>query len=92
MNPAPPDTTEKRNLGMRALLMILMAMAYHLASAMLLFVALIQWVLALISGAPNERLLAFGRGLGRYLGQIADFGSFATEELPFPFADWPASR
>ena len=36
-------------------------------------------------------LMAFGRSLERYQGQIADFVSFATEAPPFPFSDWPAS-
>jgi hypothetical protein len=36
-------------------------------------------------------LRSFGGALGRYLGQIADFATFRTEELPFPFSDWPAA-
>jgi len=46
-------------------------------------------VLVLVSDAPNARLCTFGQGLGRYLRQIADFVTFATEEAPFPFSDWP---
>lgn len=84
-SPAP------RNIWLRGLLMVLLALAYQLASTLLFFVALIQFVLALLSDAPNTRLMAFGRGLGRYQGQIANFVSFASEELPFPFSDWPAS-
>lgn len=92
MNQTPPATTDKRNIWIRGLLMILMVPAYYLASSVLLFVAIIQFVLALVSGSPNVRLFTFGRSLGLYLGQIADFGSFATEELPFPFSDWPSDR
>jgi len=90
MNQDSPDATDKRNIWMRGLLMILMALAYHLASSILFVVAVIQFVLALLSGSPNARLLAFGRSLGLFLGQIANFGSFASEALPFPFSDWPA--
>jgi len=81
----------RRNIWLRGLLMILMGVAYHLASILLFFVALIQFVLALASDTPNPRLMAFGRSLGRYQGQIANFVSFAIEAPPFPFADWPAS-
>ena len=84
-----PATT-RRNIWLRGLLMILMALAYQLASTLLACVALIQFVLALVSDAPNPRLMAFGRSLGRYQGQIADFVSFAIEEPPFPFTDWPS--
>jgi len=79
-----------RNLGTRALLMLLMMAAFQLAAWVLLFVAVLQLVLSIATDAGNARLRVFGRGLGRYLGQIAEFETFATEELPFPFSDWPA--
>ena len=82
-------TPDKRSIWLRGLLMILMAMAFHLATMLLGLLAVVQFVLSLVSDAPNLRLCAFGQGLGRYLRQIADFMSFATEEVPFPFSDWP---
>lgn len=81
----------RRNIWLRGLLMILMGVAYHFAGTILFFVALIQFVMAVASDSPNPRLMAFGRSLGRYQGQIANFVSFAIEAPPFPFADWPAS-
>jgi hypothetical protein len=27
--------------------------------------------------------------MGRYLKQIVNFLTFSTEEIPFPFNDWP---
>lgn len=83
--------TVRRNIWLRGLLMILMGLAHQLASTLLFAVAFIQFVLALVSDTPNSRLMAFGRSLGRYQGQNANFLSFATEEPPFPFTDWPAS-
>jgi hypothetical protein len=82
----------RRSIWLRGLLMILMGLAYQLAGTILFFLALIQFVLALASDTPNPRLSAFGRSLGRYQGQIANFVSFATEEPAFPFSDWPASE
>jgi hypothetical protein len=84
-----PPSSEPRKLWMRVLLMVLLAAAFQLASSVLFFVALLQLVLAVTSKAPNARLRLFGRGLGRYLAQIADFESFGTEALPFPFSEWP---
>lgn len=80
-----------RSIWMRGLLMILMALTYQLASTLLVCVAVIQFVLALVSDGPNSRLMGFGRSLGRYQAQIANFVSFATEEPAFPFTDWPSS-
>ncbi|MBH2019888.1 DUF4389 domain-containing protein [Polaromonas sp.] len=78
-----------RKLWVRALLMILLAAAFQLAASVLLFVAVVQLVLALTTGAPNARLQQLGRSLGRYLAQIASFESFGSEALPFPFSAWP---
>jgi hypothetical protein len=92
MSENPVTTVDKRSIWMRGLLMILMALAYQLAGTVLFFIALIQFVLALLSDAPNPRLAAFGRSVGRFQSQIASFVSFASEDLPFPFADWPSGE
>lgn len=87
------DTTsglEKRNIWLRGLLMILMGLAYQLAGTVLFFTAILQFIFTLASNAPNPRLAAFGQSLGRFQSQIANFVSFASEVVPFPFTDWPA--
>lgn len=85
MTALPPP----RKLWVRLVLMLLLAMVFQLASSVLLFLAVLQLMLAVATGAPNVRLQHFGRSLGHYLTQIADFESFASEELPFPFSEWP---
>lgn len=81
---------EKRSLWVRVLLMLLMGLAFHIAVTILGAVALVELLFAAISDGPNERLQHFGRGLGQYLRQITDFLSFASEDVPFPFSDWPS--
>lgn len=90
MNDYPVTTTHGRKLWIRGLFMVLMAMVYQLSCTLLFIVAVMQFVFALFSGAPNARLLAFGRSLGRYVQQIVRFLVFDTEDMPFPFSDWPA--
>lgn len=90
MNDYPVVT--RRNIWLRGLLMVLMGLAYQLTATLLVFVAIIQFVLALLNDAPNLRLMAFGRSMGRYQSQIANFVSFATEQAPFPFSDWPTGE
>jgi hypothetical protein len=91
MNQQSVITKDKQNVWLRGLFMLLMAMIYQLCGTLLFIVAVVQFVIALINDAPNARLLAFGRSLGRYIGQIANYLTFATEELPFPFSDFPAA-
>ncbi len=86
---APGNT---RSTWVRGLLMLIMALAYHVATTVLFFVAIIQFVIALAADSPNARLTAFGRSLGSYLRQIVNFLTFVTEDLPFPFSDWPSGE
>lgn len=90
MRQLPVITARKRNRWIRALFMLLMALIYQLSGTLLFIIAVLQFLFALTSEEPNPRLLVFGRSLGRYLQQIADFLTFASDALPFPFSDWPS--
>lgn len=90
MDQHPVETTARRSLWTRLLLMILMAIAYSLSGTLLFIVALVQIGFVLFTDAPNPQLSSFGLNLGRYFQQIVSFQTFVTEELPFPFNDWPS--
>ena len=81
-----------RKLWMRALLMLLMCLAFQIAAWVLIIAAVLQLCFAAFSDEPNPRLQSLGRSVGRYLGQIAAFVTFSTETLPFPFTDWPPAN
>lgn len=70
--------------------MLLMAFAFQISGTVMFVVTIIQFVLMLLNDTPNARLVLFGRSLGRYLLQISNFLTFASEEKPFPFSDWPS--
>ena len=80
----------KVNVWLRGLYMLLMMLVLHIFGTVLVVVAIIQFVIVLMNESPNERLVTFGRNLGIYLRQIAHFLTFASEEVPFPFSEWPA--
>jgi hypothetical protein len=90
MNENSDTPTNKRNLLVRGLFMLLIALAYHVSGTVMFIVTVIQFVMMLLNDKPNARLVSFGRSLGRYLQQIVNFLTFVTEEMPFPFSDWPA--
>jgi hypothetical protein len=90
MNDTPDTPINRRNIWIRGLFMLLMALAYQVSGTVLCIVTIIQFLIMLMKDTPNARLVSFGRGMGRYLQQIVNFLTFATEELPFPFNDWPA--
>lgn len=90
MDQHPVETGPRRGLWTRVLLMILMAIAYSLSGTILFIVAVVQIAFVLFTDAPNPHLISFSRGLGLYFQQIVNFQTFVTEELPFPFNDWPS--
>lgn len=82
----------RRNIWMRGLFMLLMGLAFQVCETLLCVVTIIQFVMTLLNDTPNARLVSFGRSMGIYLRQIVDFLVFATEEMPFPFSEWPAGE
>jgi len=78
----------RRPVWVRGFYMAMMLLIWFIAETVLLGVAFIQFIFAL-TGGPNEQLTRFGGGLARYLQQIAAFVTFSSNELPFPFSDWP---
>jgi hypothetical protein len=90
MNDNPETTQYRRNAWTRGIFMLLILLAIHVSGTVLFIVTLIQFALVLLGDAPNARLVSFGRSLGRYLQQCVNYLTYASEEKPFPFSDWPS--
>lgn len=82
----------KRQIWIRGLFMLLMIMVLQVTGTVILCITLFQFIVMLISGQPNNRLQQFSRSLSLYLGHLAGFLTFTTEDVPFPFSDWPAEN
>lgn len=83
---------ERESIGLRVLWMVIFAIVWQLAEIVLGVVVLVQLGYRLFYGAPNGGLQGFGDSLSQYLQQIGRFGTFNSEEKPWPFADWPTPR
>ncbi|QEN46884.1 DUF4389 domain-containing protein [Pseudomonas protegens] len=77
---------------LRVLWMLIFVLVWQVAQFLLGALVLVQLIYRLIYGAPNAGLMNFGDSLSQFLAQIGRFGSFHTEQKPWPFADWPAPR
>ena len=86
------DTSaNKRNVWVRGFFMLLMVFVFQVSATLIFAVTVIQFVMMLLNGTANARLISFGRSLGVYFQQIVNFMTFVTEEIPFPFNDWPSA-
>ncbi len=80
----------RRPVWVRALFMVLFAVAFYVIVQLLVgALAIVQFLIVLISGRANKQLLRFGSDLSAYVYQILRFLTFNTEAQPFPFSDWP---
>lgn len=86
------DSHSKRNIWIRLIFMLLLGLAFQVCGTVLCFATVIQFAMTLLDGVPNARLVSFGRSLGNYLRQIVNFLTFASEDMPFPFREWPAGE
>ena len=72
----------------RGLYMLLFLVILGLAKGVVLFVAVIQFILVAVNKTTNQHLRNFGQGLSTYLYQISQFLIFNTDIKPFPFEEW----
>ncbi|AHG40458.1 hypothetical protein N018_09440 [Pseudomonas syringae CC1557] len=77
---------------LRILWMLLFLGVWHVAQIVLAGVILVQLGYRLIYAAPSGSLMNFGDSLSQYLAQIGRFGTFHSDQKPWPFADWPTPR
>ena len=73
----------------RLLYIVLFAIILRIADGISTLIALLQFLINLFRGQPNERLSAFGGNLGQYVAQIVHFLTYHSAEMPFPFSAWP---
>jgi len=76
---------------LRLLYMVLFVALWSITRLVVLAVVILQVLFLLLSGGRNERLAGFGESLAVYSYQLVAYLTFASEEQPFPFSDWPDS-
>ncbi|WP_204114923.1 DUF4389 domain-containing protein [Shimia biformata] len=75
-------------IWMRGLYMLVFALLFAIAEAVLIAVAVLQFGWMLFAKEKNRHIAGFGRDLGRWLAQVADFQSGASDQKPFPWERW----
>jgi len=80
---------KERKTWLRGLYMILFLIFYSVAKVIIFAVIAFQFVLSLLTGKTNEKLVNLGQSLSTYLYQVLMFLTFNSEQHPYPFSDWP---
>ncbi|MEE3913321.1 DUF4389 domain-containing protein [Pseudomonas viridiflava] len=86
------NTQKNESIALRILWMLLFVVVWQVAEVVLAGVVIVQLGYRLIYGAPSGSLMNFGDSLSQFLAQIGRFGTFHSDQKPWPFADWPTPR
>lgn len=78
-----------RDSWLRLLFMVLFVALWSITRLVVFAVILLQVLFLLFSGKRNERLAGFGASLAIYSYELVAYLTFASEDQPFPFSDWP---
>ena len=78
------------DLWIRLVYMVLFGALSWLARVVILIIAAIQFLLVLLAGNGNGNLRQLGDGIARWTQQAYAFLTFASDDKPYPFQDWPA--
>lgn len=61
----------------------------YLAFWVIVLLAIVQFIVTLVSGEPSEDLLRFSKNLAVYMKQICSYLGFVSDEKPCPFSPFP---
>lgn len=73
----------------RGLFMLVFAIISGVTKLLVSLVAVFQFFTVLFKGQINEAVIPFGQNLSSYTYQITLFLTFNTDDMPFPFMDFP---
>ena len=79
-----------KGIWMRGLYMIILGLMFALAETILCVVAVVQFFWMLFTKNKNQLLAEFGQDMGKWLSDVAQFQTGATEDKPFPWKKWGA--
>jgi uncharacterized protein DUF4389 len=83
------ETVQSPGVWKRGLVMLLFAIAFGIAHAVLNVIAVVQFLWLLLAGEPNQFLGRFGRSFSTWLAETARFMTCASDDKPFPWRQWP---
>ncbi|MFN4058517.1 MAG: DUF4389 domain-containing protein [Roseinatronobacter sp.] len=86
--PAPPVDKSGEPLFKRLIFMLIIAAMLSVAQSILIFTAVVQFVVILIDNRqPNPRLADFGSMVGAWVAKAARYMAVATDAKPWPFKE-----
>ncbi|CAK0761109.1 hypothetical protein CCP3SC1_340020 [Gammaproteobacteria bacterium] len=74
-----------------AYMLVFIVLFTAIADTLLPAIMLVQFVHLLVTGRRNRQLIWVGKVLTDYTSAVLRYLTFAGEDKPFPFGEWPSS-
>lgn len=85
------ENIKSQDTWLRLLFIVIYSAVLWLASIVLAFVVILQFLSVLFTRSTQSNLLSFGGSLAEFVRQVVAYMTFNTEHKPFPFGDWPSA-
>jgi hypothetical protein len=92
MNTKIIDALKEESTWLRLVFIILFAILLHITQAVIAAIVVTQFLSKLVTGKVINRGAVFGKNISAYVYEIIRFLTFATDDMPWPFAPWPNVR
>ncbi len=73
----------------RGAYIVLFSIFYQMAATLLILIITFQFVNKLVTGDTNKQFRHLSRSIASYIYQVFQFMSFNSNDIPYPFSDWP---
>ncbi len=78
-------------IGYAAALCIVATYTIEIVFYVALIIIVVQLIMSLLNGEPNEQIVGFSRSLGTVISAAFAYATFLSDEKPFPLSSWPSS-
>ena len=75
---------------LRGLYILMFIVFYSVAKVIIFAIVIFQFLLTVVTGKTNKRLVVLGLSLSTYSYQILTFLTFNSDYHPYPFGAWPS--
>ena len=79
-------------IGYAAALCIVATYTIEIVFYVALIIIVVQLIMSLLNGEPNEQIVGFPRSLGTVISAAFAYATFLSDEKPFPLSSWPSSE
>lgn len=87
----PAETTSRGPVWKRGGVALLLMIAVEIAQTLLWAIAILQFGWMMVMSEKNSFISNFGLSLSEWQRQTTRFVTGATDDRPFPWAEWPKS-